>query len=213
MPNREHDLSDDFFDKANLTGEDDLPFSIESTVSSISEILSVYVKPYTDRTDEIMLIGMGERAEELIAINQVFDPQHITAVDPSHALTVAFKRWFSYTAKHRDAQSIKLAAKTRILNKSLGDTTRSADIVFAFSLSPHLQKTGDIRSLADRTRGLLVVTAFKNSGIWWNDLTEPEYIDRQLMSCLDLVPLVRMQKLDYPTDDGHIWVMRKNPAA
>jgi|GEM_PF-4698908 len=180
----------------------------EQVTQSLVNVLTTYVAPHTSSDMDVLLVGVADRTEEILALLLSLNPRRITVLEPGNLFKRAKRKWDSFQTKQPYEQRKRFRKVVEFKKEKMETDQGSHGIVLAFSIHPLLQNEEHLRTLASKTSHLLVVTANNLNSVRWGSMSEAEYIDRNLSRNNDLEMVVRMQKLNIDTMDGELWVLK-----
>lgn len=178
-------------------------------VSALEEIFRTHVLPSAPEHPSVLIVGIGARVEEVLAVNQVFTPSSIIALEPENLGKISVPKWRRYLQQAIPLERRDLVHRISLYPYEFEAIEGPFDIVMAMSIGIVNQNPKKLSQLANRSQGLTVFSAYKNSRYKFGPLNEYEHIDAQIKTLTDWTPLVSMPPLDGPTTDGHLWVLKR----
>jgi hypothetical protein len=200
-----------------LVGENihDLLFNVEQmkpdVINQIKDMLQEYASPYVRSRESGLIIGVGDRAEEIPATLDIIGPQSLTIAEPGSAYPTARKKWKAYLAKQPPDIRKDYRERVAFFPNHFEDAHLPYEFVMACSIHPNLQNIESLRAIvhACSIESTLVITTKRDTGIRWGKLSETGYVNQNLEELG--VNIVRSEPIDDTTSsDEHIWVVKVN---
>ncbi|MBU3934584.1 hypothetical protein KKC00_01330, partial [Patescibacteria group bacterium] len=129
------------------------------------------------------------------------------ATEPGTRGYIGFPKWRKYLKHQTLQEKVRLRETIKLVTNEFQTVDDFFDIVVGFSLEKPLQRKEAIADIVSKSNDLIVLTAHK-TGVDNLGMTDAEFVDQSILQQPAISILQRMKKLDFPTNDGYLWLLR-----
>lgn len=191
--------------------------------NELQEMFGLEVIPFARLNPSILIVGPGDRVEELTAAVMAFNPTQLVAVEPDvNSYKSLIKSWRGYLNKTSPQERDRIKNKVNIAHEPFTVVNEIFDIVIAFSIhgvtssrkfESSLQHKDKLEELLQKSRDLAVISSNGVLSVRAREggfFGETQYIDRNLRSLPDLTFCVAKESPYMGLSDDYLWVVKKN---